>query len=111
MSLDPRCPQCAFVSRQLGQPTPCLLHVSLAPDTTIEASAPIVTIADQHYDEPYTFGELRPTVDRPGPFSLREYVRLQLLRTRIANGLSALDAAAAESGSAPSSQAGALSRR
>src|ERR1700704_6022967 len=30
MSLEARCPQCLFVSRQLGQPTPCLLHVSLA---------------------------------------------------------------------------------
>ena len=30
MSFEARCPQCLFVSRQLGQPTPCLLHVSLA---------------------------------------------------------------------------------
>jgi hypothetical protein len=106
MSLDPRCPQCAFVSRQLGQPTPCLLHVSLAPDATVEAPAPIVTVADQHYDEPYTFGELRLTVDRLGPFSLREYVRLQLLRTRIANGLSPLDLAVTEPPSAAADASG-----
>ena len=84
MSLDPRCPQCAFVSRQLGQPTPCLLHVTLVP----EAASPAVV---NEYDEPYAFGQLHPTVDRPGPFSLREYVRLQLLRSRLRADPSPLD--------------------
>ena len=96
MSLDPRCPQCAFVTRQLGQPTPCLLHVTLAP----EAASPV---AVEDYDEPYAFGQLHPTVDRPGPFSLREYVRLQLLRSRIEAEPSPLDA--------PATQAKAHSRR
>jgi hypothetical protein len=99
MSLDPRCPQCAFVSRQLGQPTPCLLHVSLAPAA---AASPTVE-QDTAYDEPYAFGQLHPTVDRPGPFSLREYVRLQLLRTRIQANPSPLDL--------PATQANSLSRR
>jgi hypothetical protein len=72
MSFEARCPQCLFVSRQLGQPTPCLLHVA-------EASAG----APAEYDEPYEFGNVHPTVDRPGPFSLREYVRLRLLRGRV----------------------------
>jgi hypothetical protein len=80
---EARCPQCLFVSRQLGQPTPCLLHVSLPED----ASAP----APEDYDEPYTFGLTRPSVDRPGPFSLREYVRLQLLRSRLEAEPSLLD--------------------
>src|SRR5438046_379188 len=80
MSFEARCPQCLFVSRQLGQPTPCLLHVSLACESE---AANVATAETDHqpvedYDEPYAFGELRPTVDRPGPFSLREYVRLQL---------------------------------
>ena len=78
MSFEARCPQCLFVSRQLGQPTPCLLHVSLACESE---AANVATAETDHqpvedYDEPYAFGELRPTVDRPGPFSLREYVRL-----------------------------------
>jgi len=107
MSFEARCPQCLFVSSQLGQPTPCLLHVSLAYDG--ESAEPCVdepiheTITD--YDEPYLFGQLRPTVDRPGPFSLREYVRLQLLRTRIQANPSRLDQPA------PRTQARSLSRR
>ena len=105
MSFEARCPQCLFVSRQLGQPTPCLLHVSLAFEAEPEALE--VPDAAQHedYDEPYTFGGLRPTVDRPGPFTLREYVRLQLLRTRIHADPSRLDQPA------PSTQARSLSRR
>jgi hypothetical protein len=83
MSLEARCPQCLFVSRQLGQPTPCLLHVSL--------DEPQAAGSEVDYDEPYTFGELHPTVDRPGPFSLREYVRLRLLRSRIQANPSDLD--------------------
>jgi len=98
MSFEARCPQCLFVSRQLGQPTPCLLHVSLAsePDTPDTVEAP------QDYDEPYVFGQCRPTVDQPGPFTLREYVRLQLLRSRIQACPSPLDEKA---------QARSLSRR
>jgi hypothetical protein len=92
MSFEDRCPQCLFVSRQLGQLTPCLLHVSLSGDI-----APAVLAAnDRHfaiddYDEPYAFGQRRPTVDRPGPFSVREYVRLQLLRSRLQANPSRLD--------------------
>jgi len=56
------------------------------------------------YDEPYAFGQ-RITVDRPGPFRLREYVRLQLLRTRIQANPSDLDAPARRP------QARSLSRR
>src|SRR5438046_9990650 len=98
MSLDPRCPQCAFVSRQLGQPTPCLLHVTLAPEAVSASPAAV-----EEYDEPYAFGQVHPTVDRPGPFSLREYVRLQLLRTRLQANPSPLDL--------PVAQAKALTRR
>ena len=75
MSFEAQCPQCMFVSRQLMQPTPCLLHVS--PDFQAEqlvASKPASAVSVD-YDEPYEFGQLRLTVDRPGPFSLREYVR------------------------------------
>jgi len=96
MSFEARCPQCVFVSRQLGQPTPCLLHISLVPGVTDEAAAQQAAAAsaglDRDYDEPYTFGQLHPTVDRPGPFSLREYVRLLLLRSRVQEERSRFDA-------------------
>jgi hypothetical protein len=92
MSFEARCPQCVFVSRQLGQATPCLLHVSLVSETEAEAAPPNTSVAAcPDYDEPYTVGMLRISVDRPGPFSLREYVRLQLLRTRLQAAASALD--------------------
>ena len=92
MSFEARCPQCLFLTRQLGTATACLLHVSLpVHDEQDEARSAAAGSDDAHpdqdapradeYDEPYAFGQLRPTVDRPGPFSLREYVRLQLLRT------------------------------
>ncbi len=100
MSFDARCPQCLFVSSQLGRSTPCLLHVSLVEGIELES---VQTARD--YDEPYVFGQLHPTVDRPGPFSLREYVRLQLLRTRIRATPSTLDLPAR------SAQARSLSRR
>ena|SRR5438270_5407053 len=106
MSFLARCPQCLFVSRQLGQRTPCLLHVSRAD----EGDSANLTSADaapsiNDYDEPYAFGQLHLTVDRPGPFSLREYVRLQLLRCRVHATLSTLDQPA------PGAQVGTLSYR
>ena len=105
MSFEARCPQCVFVSRQLGQPTPCLLHVSLVSETEPEAAAASTSVAaTPDYDEPYTVGTLRISVDRPGPFSLREYVRLQLLRTRLQAEASALD-------TRTDTQAGTLARR
>jgi hypothetical protein len=80
-----------FVSRQLMQATPCLLHVSTNSESEqLVASKPAASI---DYDEPYEFGQLRLTVDRPGPFSLREYVRLRLLRSRMEAEPSLLDAA------------------
>ena len=93
MSFEARCPQCLFVTHQLGRPTPCLLHVSLAHQPDLEPRADVTRTASVaiDYDEPYVFGRSRPTVDRPGPFSLREYVRLQLLRTRIQHNASPLD--------------------
>jgi len=107
MSFEARCPQCLFVTRQLGEPTPCLLHVSLAhvrhPEPR-EESTPTAIEAANH-DEPYVFGRSRPTVDRPGPFSVREYVRLQLLRSRIQGDPSPLDQPARRA------QARSLSRR
>jgi hypothetical protein len=77
MSFEARCPQCVFVSRQLGQSTPCLLHVALQADDAED------DVQSTDYDEPYEFGKVRPTIDRPGPFTLREYVRLALLRSRV----------------------------
>jgi hypothetical protein len=99
-SFEARCPQCLFVSKQLGQLTPCLLHAEVdlgGLDTPADSGV--------DYDEPYTFGQLHPTVDCPGPFSLREYVRLQLLRTRLQANPSDLD------GPALSAQARSLLRR
>jgi hypothetical protein len=84
MSFEAQCPQCLFVSRQLGQPTPCLLHVALVAPTEPEPTP--AAVGD--YDEPYVFGQINPTVDRPGPFTVREYVRLRLLRSRIEEQLS-----------------------
>jgi hypothetical protein len=106
MSFETRCPQCVFVTQQLGQSTPCLLHVSLPAELECESTADLEPVLAQGaaYDEPYTFGQ-RITVDRPGPFKLREYVRLQLLRTRIQADPSVLDAPV------PRPQAGSLSRR
>jgi hypothetical protein len=82
-----------FVTQQLGQFTPCLLHVSLAAEPECEPIPDLEPVLAQgaEYDEPYAFGQ-RITVDRPGPFLLREYVKLQLLRTRIQAEPSALDA-------------------
>ena len=93
MSFETRCPQCVFVTQQLGQPTPCLLHVSLPGEAECAPTLDIEPVVAQgaDYDEPYAFGQ-RITVDRPGPFRLREYVRLQLLRTRIQAAPSDLDA-------------------
>jgi hypothetical protein len=107
MSFEARCPQCLFVSQQLGEPTPCLLHVSPGadPETQLIPRTEPVLPQGADYDEPYAFGQSRPTVDRPGPFRLREYVRLQLLRTRIQAAPSALDAPT------PRPQVGSLSPR
>ena len=74
MSSETRCPQCAFLSQHLRRPTACLLHIGAA---SSRVAVP------QAYDEPYEFGRVRPTVDRPGPFTLREYTRLLLLRSRV----------------------------
>ena len=74
MASETVCPQCAFLSRHLRRPTACLLHLG----------TPASRVAVQPaYDEPYEFGRVRPTVDRPGPFTLREYSRLLLLRSRL----------------------------
>lgn len=94
MSFEARCPQCLFVTQQLGRSTPCLLHVSLPTELRGEPTLDLEPVAQgAEYDEPYAFGQ-RITVDRPGPFLLREYVRLQLLRTRIQANPSHLDAPA-----------------
>src|SRR5712692_4276407 len=106
MSFEVRCRQCLFVSQQRGQSTPCLLHVSLLCEAESEPTPDLEPVLTQgsDYDEPYAFGQ-RISVDRPGPFLLREYVRLQLLRTRIQAAPSVLDAPARKT------QARSLSRR
>jgi len=93
MSIEARCPQCMFISSQLGERTPCLLHVSVSFGSQAPLAIESEANAGAEYDEPFAFGQLRPTVDRPGPFTVREYVRLQLLRTRIQAEPSAHDAA------------------
>jgi hypothetical protein len=55
----------------------CLLHVETA------AASAEGSPRDDDYDEPYVFGQLQLSVDRLGPFSLREYVKLLLLRSRV----------------------------
>lgn len=98
MSFEARCPQCQFLTQQSGRATPCLLHVSVVPEAQAEALAELeaaeraqARTEDASYDEPYTVGTLRVSVDRPGPFTLRQYVRLQLLRTRVQANPSPLD--------------------
>ena len=83
MSFEARCPQCLFLTRQLLQPTPCLLHVDLAVASEAPVDQESASQPEASYDEPYAFGQLNPTIDRPSPFSIREYVRLRLLRTRV----------------------------
>ena len=84
MSFEARCPQCLFLSRQLGRVTPCLLHlVPVQEEACTDLEPKTSAQSEPAYDEPYLFGQVHPTVDRPGPFSLREYVRLQLLRSRL----------------------------
>jgi hypothetical protein len=96
-----------FVSQQLGQPTPCLLHVSIVCEAESQSMLDVEPqpTPSADYDEPYEFGQARPTVDRPGPFRIRELVRLQLLRSRTQAEPSALDAPTRRS------QARSLSRR
>ena len=69
MSSLPGCQACAFVSRQLGPETPCSRHVG-------RRRRPVI---DEAYDVPTP----RPTLDRPGLFTVREYARLLVLRSRI----------------------------
>jgi hypothetical protein len=91
MSFEAECPQCMFVSRQLMRPTHCLLHVSADLEAEqVATDEPSPRVSDD-YDEPYEFGQPRVTVDRLGPFSLREYVRLRLLRSRMQAEPSLLD--------------------
>src|SRR3979490_1673630 len=94
MSFEARCPQCLFISSQLGKRMACLLHLSVALEPQVLASRELTEKVGGEYDEAYVFGKLRPTVDRPGPFTLRQYVRLQLLRSRIQAEPAILDAPA-----------------
>ncbi len=83
MTFHPRCPQCVFVSRQLGSRVPCLLHADapLVIPTARAEMAPHPAPSD--HDEPYVVGSTEPTTDAPGPFSLREYARLLVLRSKV----------------------------
>ena len=80
--------------------SPRSVEIRLVDGGTCSIEADVIFLPD----EPYAFGQ-RITVDRPGPFRLREYVRLQLLRTRIQANPSDLDAPARRP------QARSLSRR
>ena len=83
MAFQPGCPQCNFVSRQLSRQVACLLHVELPVltkellDRAVQAGSPRTD------DEPYETGFISPTTDAPGPFSLREYARLLVLRGKV----------------------------
>ena len=95
MSFETRCPQCVFLSRHLGRLTPCLLHVGTPVAIQAPAADAEPVVVEHEYDEPYEFGRARPTADQPGPFSLREYTRLLLLRSRVREERTALLATAA----------------
>ena len=66
------CSACVWVSHQLGSSTPCPWHAG-------QLSAPPATD-----DGPAAASAaVRPTADRPSPFTDREYARLLLLRSRL----------------------------
>jgi len=66
------CSACAFVATQLGANTPCPSHAGAWP-----ISAPLTDhVAATATRLP------NPTVDQPWPFTVHEYARLLLLRSR-----------------------------
>src|SRR5919197_3525086 len=101
MAFETRCPQCVFLSRHLGKLTPCLLHVGTPVAIQRALPEPRPVAVESEYDEPYEFGRARPTSDRPGPFTLREYTRLLLLRSRVREQRGQLDEAPAVSDEVP----------
>ncbi len=83
MAFEPSCPQCVLVSRQLGRRVSCLLHAE--PPVLVDG-LPSQAQANGHlgdHDEPYVVGRAEPSVDAPAPFSLREYARLLVLRSKV----------------------------
>src|SRR3979490_555496 len=76
MNTPSTCAACEFVSTHLGSGTPCPWHagqgfgVGSRPD----------------HRQSSVFADPRPTVDRPWPFTPREYARLLLLRGRVQEG-------------------------
>ncbi len=83
MAFEPSCPQCVLVSRQLGRRVSCLLHAD--PSLLVEGMPPRAEAggAVGDHDEPYALGRFEPSVDAPAPFSLREYARLLVLRSKV----------------------------
>jgi hypothetical protein len=65
------CSACAFVSSQLGFHTACPFHAGRWSTSTL---------AEDH-GEPRA--SLRPTADQPWPFTVHEYTRLLVLRSRV----------------------------
>ena len=92
------CSACAFVSRQLGTHTPCLSHAGAwsSADAEPDSAPQLADATERHcqmtrprvgrgHDERTVVSTPRPTADRLGPFTLREYACLLLLRSRVAD--------------------------
>ena len=68
------CSACAWVTEQLGSTTPCPFH---AGDLTPDRSLAMDQVTE------WCLAAARPTIDRPWPFTPREYARLLVLRGRV----------------------------
>ena len=77
MSYQVLCPQCFVVSQQLGDEMPCLLHVRF--DFVREPADRVVDAPSGAAVEEAEVAFMRPSIDSPAPFSLRENTRLLLL--------------------------------
>ena len=75
------CPQCVYITTQLGTRTACLLHVD-------EGLAKLEEVASARWQQhtaarAIATPEPLPAADSPGPFTTRELARLMVLRGRI----------------------------
>jgi hypothetical protein len=74
------CSACSFVSRQLRADVPCPFHAGVGHPLPAEER---LAGADPEPDERSAARGTHPAANRPGLFTLREYARLLVLRSRI----------------------------
>ena len=73
MASRPGCQACAYVTRQLGLGTSCFVHVGYV------GHGHATAVAESSIVEPVPL----PTLDFLGPFTIREYARLLVVRSRV----------------------------